>query len=667
MSFLAAAFFTGLAALALPWWLHRVREREAAQETVASLMLMREVEEPLRTRRRIARRVLLALRLVLLTVIVLAFAQPVLETAAEDTSEAPIGAARLIVVDGSFSMRRDDVWQAALATAQDLSNTAPGLVRMALAADRLTLIDDLGGVDAGWSRLDYSALPNQFDAIIGALPEWPGGWRVHLVSDFQASAIPARLAAMDGDWTMALHPVTGAADNQAVESVHTETDRVEIVVANHAQAPRTVAVELAAGQPSRIELTLPASSRRTVEFQLPPLDRGASAHQVVIHDNDDALPADDIRRFVRPGVDTTTVAVVAADGDPDALRFLTSALAANGIRATHTAPTSPWPRSVAAAIILDPGALPAASIRRVERHLNQGGGALLIVGERTARHGVLPIVDSALTTDAFSGARRVVAADRSHPLASADWDNVVVSRSLDIAADPTETVLSLVPTDATAHASLRSAAATRSGAQPLLLARRVGKGRLLILLTALDRDWSTLVLRPAFVGFIGDAVDALASNRPLTANAGEPVSVPATAVQLFDANGERTLAISETTGGERNRVLRVARPGTYTVRTPGRETLMAVNVDARESDLTPASAERLERWWPTARRGEPGKANGVAHAPSTDGGSERQNVLDLSAWLLALAALLLIAEPLAANVGGLPPGLKLALPERIRR
>ncbi|MYA15819.1 MAG: hypothetical protein F4Z28_03130, partial [Gammaproteobacteria bacterium] len=58
MSFLAGAFLAGLAALGIPLLLHRMSMREAAERDVSSLMLMRETDEPIRTRRALAHKIL---------------------------------------------------------------------------------------------------------------------------------------------------------------------------------------------------------------------------------------------------------------------------------------------------------------------------------------------------------------------------------------------------------------------------------------------------------------------------------------------------------------------------------------------------------------------------------------------------------------------------------
>ena len=138
MTLLAAAFLAGLATLAVPLWLHRMSERAPAERDVSSLMLMRETEEPVRTRRSLAHKILLALRLAVLAAVTLAFAQPALEVL--PFGAAPADApAKLIVVDGSFSMRQEGAFPRALEVVRQLM--ADGAEsRLVLAADRLTLV-----------------------------------------------------------------------------------------------------------------------------------------------------------------------------------------------------------------------------------------------------------------------------------------------------------------------------------------------------------------------------------------------------------------------------------------------------------------------------------------------------------------------------------------------
>ena len=644
MTFLAAAFFAGLAALAVPLWLHRTNQRAPAEATVASLMLMREAEEPVRQRRALAHKVLLALRLALLALVVFAFAQPVLERAAVGSDEDGGAAARLIVVDGSLSMRGNGVWPQAMATARRLRDEGAGPVRFALATDTLTLVDGLADLQPGWARFDFADLPGALDALALALPEVPGGWRAHVISDFQASAVPERFNALIGAegfvQGVRLHAAGEVGGNWAVESVRVVGERVQAVVASFAGGQRELAVALAnesevlAGDNAaqNLRIAVPAGARRQVEFPLPAPERAPTAWQVAIADADDALPLDDARLFVRPGTAAAVVGVLAPHGGA-ALQFLEAALAASPATRPVALQEDSWPSRLAAVVALDPGQLSTAQQRRLRRHVDEGGGVLLLAGPATQRHGALPITGAALHANPAATARRVLPAAAGHPLAEGAWDEVTVTRSLALPATPAETILSLVP----------SAAATGDASgEPLLVVKRVGRGRMLVLLTALNRDWSNLVLRPAFVTLVHGAIDYLAREKPLLATVGEPVAIGGVAVQLFDQTGARVPGLQPGLNAA-GRALRVEQPGVYTARSPGSETLLAVNVDARESDPRPVPADFLARWQAAlAPRAAPNTLAGEDSPPSTT---------PLAGALLLLALLLLLAESVAANTG----------------
>ena len=293
---------------------------------------------------------------------------------------------------------------------------------------------------------------------------------------------------------------------------------------------------------------------------------------------------------------------------------------------------------------MDPGEISTPLRRRLERHLDEGGGTLLIAGPRLQGMGSLPFGGDTLTGSIAGGVRQVVALDTEHPLAQTSFSDVEVERSLSLPTRPGETILALAPRQSGGH---RSDADT-----PFVVEKRLGKGRLLVLLTALDRDWSSLVLRPAFVGFVRRAVDYLAQNLPLAATAGQAVSVPASSAQIFDADGQRVLALGNTSARP---VVRVPQPGFYTVRAPGREASMAVNVDPRESDLRSVPTELLERWQ-AATATAPGEA--MRGQGSLDGEQAERQWHPLAPWLLVLAAVVLLVESLAANIGRLESGVR---------
>ena len=103
MSLLAPMFLAGLLAVGLPWWLHRLSSDNPNRQRFSSLMFL----EPGEPRRVLAKKVqyllLLALRIGVLVLLALAFAEPALwrTPRAGEQSGARL---HVIVLDGSASM-----------------------------------------------------------------------------------------------------------------------------------------------------------------------------------------------------------------------------------------------------------------------------------------------------------------------------------------------------------------------------------------------------------------------------------------------------------------------------------------------------------------------------------------------------------------------------------
>ena len=191
---------------------------------------------------------------------------------------------------------------------------------------------------------------------------------------------------------------------------------------------------------------------------------------------------------------------------------------------------------------------------------------------------------------------------------------------------------------------------------PLLIEHRVGAGRLMVLTTALDPAWSSLVVRPAFVTFIADLLAYLAEDLlPVEALVGQPFAIPAQSVQLFDRAGDPVLGLADTIGRP---TVSLDRPGIYQLRTPASTRLLAVNADLRESDLERADDAWLERWQEAMDRTTAyterhrGLQAGVDPPPfAAEAEVDAGRRIPLAPWLLGLLALLVVIEPLLANAG----------------
>src|SRR5262245_50397803 len=116
--FLAPAFLLGLLAIGLPIWLHRVAKANPTLHPFASLMFLEPSETQKTAKRTLHYWLLLAMRILLLIALALAFAGPLLsERIATQASAAQLHA---IVIDASLSMQHGDRWQRALAEAEKI-------------------------------------------------------------------------------------------------------------------------------------------------------------------------------------------------------------------------------------------------------------------------------------------------------------------------------------------------------------------------------------------------------------------------------------------------------------------------------------------------------------------------------------------------------------------
>src|SRR5437870_13830766 len=102
MGLLAPWFLGGIAAIGIPLYLHLLRRHATTPRPFSSLLFFERRQQSSIRHRRLRYLLLLSLRLALLVLLVLAFANPfVNRTAASVAADTPV----LLVVDDSVSMR----------------------------------------------------------------------------------------------------------------------------------------------------------------------------------------------------------------------------------------------------------------------------------------------------------------------------------------------------------------------------------------------------------------------------------------------------------------------------------------------------------------------------------------------------------------------------------
>ncbi len=217
MSFLFPLYLLGAAAIAIPILLHLRRRPPKEHQTFSSLMFLEKSPERLTRRTRIERWLLLALRCLALILLAFMFGRPFLRSSTLPLEEGE-GSRVVVLVDGSASMRRADLWARAMERAREaLKKTGP--------ADEVALVrfDDRFVVERSFSSfadLSGTARAAAIDDWTSENPE--GGGET-------APAFPSWRKTNLGD------ALTGAADLISDASVQREMEDQRIVVVSDFQ------------------------------------------------------------------------------------------------------------------------------------------------------------------------------------------------------------------------------------------------------------------------------------------------------------------------------------------------------------------------------------------------------------------------------------------------
>jgi hypothetical protein len=677
--FLAPAFLLGLLAIGVPIWLHRVARANPTQHPFASLMFV-EASETQRTAKRTLRYwLLLSLRILLLIALVLAFAGPLLIERAIPGTNAN---ARLhaIVLDRSLSMQDGDRWQRALneadAVLKSLSSSDRVLVATA-EGRRVSVIQSstpasaagtvrgtLRALKPGIERLDYGLAMSTADNWLGS-PRPPVV--LHLISDLQQSAAPLRFADLEppAQTQLMLHDVgNAAAENVFIQSAQlttVDTRSLEVTVRGTAAKPqqRQVILAIDGKEYGRRTIDLPASAvaadseveteggghvateldsqtatTSSAKALFSDLKLSAGSHRIEVSlDPADALPQDDHFYAVLEHADPKAL-LVAPDPRADDVSYFASAigsLAAPTLSVEERAPDAIGSGALtdfSLLVIADMGALTDIQAKRIKEYVAAGGSVLATLGTHTSiEPGAL--LEGWRISEPQHSVAAVGEIATTHPVLreAGDWHSVRFFRHRAVQVDEDDKAL-IAYEDGT----------------PLLIERTIGAGHMLVLTAPVEREWNDLAIHPLFVRFIAEAARYLVRGDASAASTtvGSVVLTGLTATgggQIFDPRGERVLGLAQTAAADR---LIPDQTGFYEIRGNDGVRWAAVNVDARESDLTPLPASFVQRW--RAMQVRKATPSVTAAAPTVD-----DRPRSLGPAVLWLAAVLLLAELLLAN------------------
>jgi hypothetical protein len=655
MGFLAPLFLLSLLGLALPIWLHRLQSMSSERQLFSSAMLLERAEQRVHVRRKIKYRWLLALRIALLTCLAIAFAKPFV-------ANPPMGAiataagTQLIAIDVSASMGRADVFADSRTKARELIALAPaGAVKQLLAAGRDILIvtepstergvhsNAVAALEPGEERADFGQLMAAADRLAEYLP---APVSLHVISDFQQSAMPTRFSDLGTRHLSAFMP-------HLVEATAIPNRGIEFIRSNLPAGSMQ-------GQERVIEVGLSAAAGETVQLKLnddvvgrKQASEGTSStlkfEGLVAVDGDNRVEArllqgdgfvvDDTRFHVFERMPPQRIAVLTADTAGLGFTYLASALASGGEFVAEPVMVGEFDPRVLARyrllLIEDVGAIDGALEAALMEWIMDGGQILGFAGAATATLGRLPVSHLAVSP-ALARARQQAflspaQIDGDHPLLAQTegWQSVKFGKVLPVEPGSDDEILVALD-DGT----------------PLILETPLGRGKVMTVTAALHDRSNDFPIRAVFVGFIVEAARYLtgASSLSRAFTVGDGLARFESAVgggQVIDPDGNPLLSL----GGALADV-RLNQSGIYTVYTTNKEYSIAVNTDLRESQFASVDAQTLADWVKLTGTNAVAPIEDNVRLPADAGA---QNVMELWPWALVLLMALVIGESLLGN------------------
>jgi hypothetical protein len=645
LTFLNGAFlFAALAAL-LPLVIHLISRRRVTTVDFSSLRFLKELERKRIRRVRLRQILLLIVRSLIILAVALALSRPTLKgTLGEGGGHARTSIA--VVIDNSASMSRtegggtlfseavdsaveisgllDEGDQAFLVTAGSPATSvltggtfSPDVVIQALDDEEVAPVstDYSSAVELGSELLAGARNLNRELYLVGDMqrtgwkesPGAPAGTREERSEQEQPDAPRAYVLSLSG-------PTANLSISSArIERRHgaaTGGFSVSARVTNHGARAAEALVRLFVDgeQVGQTGVDVAAGSTETARFAVAVDDE--VWHRGRVELPPDAVDIDNVCYFVTPAARRTEVLVVRPEGgqedatglddadyvyralDPTSSgdRFAVSIVGADELSRQD-------PRRFAVVVLADVGRLDTDATTWLERRLENGGGVLLVLGNRTDvrfwNAGFMPQLvggEIVAPVERRDGVR-LAPASQGHPMLGGLVfgerliDDISVRRAFIVRVQGAEVVLEM----------------PGLGPALFLTEPRIG-GEVGVLTTGLDPSWNDLPKSGFVVPLMHRLIERLSRS-----SAGVPVSLvgedltvplPGPPSERIDVEtpGGSTVAAELPPGGAQAAVLEAAdEPGIYRFSESGRTVALgAVNVDPRESDLSRASDDELQ-------------------------------------------------------------------------
>jgi hypothetical protein len=611
MGFLSPFTLVALVSVAAPVAIHLLVRRRARRLDFPSLRLLHETKSFHLRLRSIRQPLLLALRVLALTLLIAGLAQPFLSFRS--------GRRRVLLIDASLSMRARGRVEAAKDRARAIiARLAPderaAVISFSSATEALaplttnrdTLLRAVEWYQPMSGAADYETALAQAEKLLAAEP--PGAAEIDLISDFQESNLNAGQGRVfhPVNAHLALHPIGERVKRNAfLEDLKAaaggrglQLTGAEIVNEDGAQrgGTRVWTMEGTSGAGPGIEWRTEANGQLTGYVE--------------------TLTADDFdfddRRFFAftPPRRSRALLIEAGDGSDVYLRAAIEAAAeqdAAGLvpDVQRRLPAAAAELGAYALVVLTAhGAPPAEAMRALEEYARAGGVAWIFL---------------ARDADALSWAA-LAQRDKGNALPFAGLARIGEGQTVSFGAlDADSPLLRRMSAGAISalHAvGVRSGFALAPGPKtdvlvrwsdgaPAFVATQVGAGTIAVLGTSADPAAADLGRSAAFPALVSSVAQAAGALAPLDRKIGEPVKLrvpPETPVRLTGADGRAVQTTARSLLENPAEYLR--EPGIYRVEINGREQFWALNAPDSESAPALASTDAVKGYFPVTEAKE---------------------------------------------------------------
>ena len=627
MTFLNPLVLFALAAAAIPLAIHLFNFRRPRRIDYSSLAFLVDLHTSTTRRLRIKQWLLLALRTLAIVLLVLVFSRPTLRADSSWLGGGNWSVA--VVVDPSLSMSLRNQRGAYLDQARNYAQTVitsldpsdevfvatPGgdyiqgqtgaaeLLREMDVTERThSVSDEL--YRAGRYLEDNASYVNRRVYYLGDLQE---STLVDSASAMMPGSIPATLLSVTGAPTDNLAVIDVDVDSRIVE--HGQPIQITATIRNFGAnevGDRPVSLFLGDRRVAQTSITVPA--RGIAEAQMTMTQQGMGWVAGTVEVEDDAFLHDN-KRYFSVYVPRTRRALVVRGAGATA-QFVLAALSSRLERGS--VPTEyevvenavPPPEALSrfdVVILLGKAEISSGERNALMRYVQTGGGLLLfpsasaqmedhnalfqLLGGGVAE-GVVSATTGAPVTAEFDNA------SLAHPL----FEGVFANAEYSVESVSVQRMLRYVPRSGTETTVVRL-----SNGDPLLQELRKGRGIVFVYAVAPDLSWSDLPLRGLFVPLLYRSIQYLSAGsavqgEQLTVGQPATVTIPSTGARLRVVAPNGRDAVPEQRHLYGSAVLDLGailtRQGVYEVRSDDAVIrLLGANIDARESDLMPASTE----------------------------------------------------------------------------